>query len=197
MRLPYARRLAVSSGTAAAKASLAGIALALRALARLLGRRVGAGEILFAQGQKPRLTPLPPPGAAGAGGAAGAAEATAAAATLDRSLPDFSISHSGPWVGCAAVGRGRVGFDVELGTDARIADWVLREAALKATGTGMRAARELRELELRDGRLYWRGEGWNVRRLALFPGTSACVLSSLALGAVAAQPVALAELFAP
>jgi phosphopantetheinyl transferase len=84
-----------------------------------------------------------------------------------------------------------------MGTDERIADWVVREAALKATGAGMRAARELRELELHDGRVYWRGEYWHARRLALFPGTSACVLSSLALGAVAAEPVALAELFAP
>jgi phosphopantetheinyl transferase len=191
VRLPYARRLAVSSGSAAAKASLAGIALALRALARLLGRRVAAGEIRFAQGQKPRLAPLT------ATGAGGAADATAAATSLDRGLPDFSISHSGPWVGCAAVAHGRVGFDVEMGTDERIADWVVREAALKATGAGLRAARELRELELHDGRMYWRGEYWHVRRLALFPGTSACVLSSLALGAVAAQPVALAELFAP
>src|SRR5580700_11299984 len=74
-------------------ARLAGIALALRALGRVLGRRVSAGELRFHAGAKPRL----------------AQRAAAAAA-------DFSISHSGAYVGCVAAARGCVGLDIEIGT---------------------------------------------------------------------------------
>src|SRR5450432_1598329 len=101
--LPYLKRLSVASGNDAARASLAGIALALRALATLLGRRAAVSEFVFAQHQKPQLA------------AAGAAV-------------DFSIAHSGSVVGCAAVRGARVGFDVEQGTDERLDNWVAREA---------------------------------------------------------------------
>jgi len=187
--LPYARRLALSSAGAARRASLAGIALALRALARLLGRRVSAGEIVFAPGQKPRLAT-----AAFAAAGAPAAEYQRARA---GGAPDFSISHSGPWVGCVAVASGRVGLDIEMGTEARSADWVLREAALKASGSGLRALPQLRGLELRGARAYWGGESWHVRRLDSFPGASACVLSSLTLPVLDAHAVALEELLTP
>jgi phosphopantetheinyl transferase len=190
-RLRYARRLAVSRGGREAHASLAGIALALRALSQLLGRSVAPGEIVFAHGEKPRLASHP-------------ALAVAVAGTLPeaRTTPppsgaDFSIAHSGRWVACAALARGRVGLDVEMGTDARIADWVVREAALKANGEGLRAAREVRELEWDTSGACWRGVRWHLRRLDLFPGASACVLSSVALAAVEARAVSLAELFAP
>src|SRR6516164_8824889 len=95
-RLPYARRLALGSGSPASRASLAGIALALRALARLLGRRVLLSEILFAPGAKPRLAP---PAAL----AAGEAQCAQRGVTShdERAVPDFSISHAGPCVGCA------------------------------------------------------------------------------------------------
>ena len=189
-RLPYARRLAANSGSAAARASLAGVALALRALGRVLGRRVAAGEIVMAPGAKPHLavpvtTAAAPPAEAHVTGAAAAGDS-----------PDFSISHSGPWVGCAALAHGRIGLDIEMGTDARIADWVVREALLKATGAGLRAAAEARGLELHDAEVQWRGELWHVRRLEQFPGACACVLSSRALTAVDAHVVQLAELFA-
>jgi hypothetical protein len=192
-RLPYARRLALRSASAAAQASLAGIALALRALPQLMRRPVSAGELVFAQGWKPTLatarafaTPARP----------GAACAAAAAARAEAG-PDFSISHSGPWVGCAALAHGRVGFDVEMGTDGRIAQWVLREAALKATGEGLRAVREVHALPVSEGRVRWRGERWQVQRPALFAGACACVVSSLPRHAIEARAVALAELFAP
>jgi phosphopantetheinyl transferase len=180
-RLPYARRLAASSGSAAARASLAGVALALRALGRVLGRRVAAGEIVMAAGEKPRLA---------------APVTTAAAPPAQGDSPDFSISHSGPWVGCAALAHGRIGLDIEMGSDARIADWVVREALLKATGAGLRAAAEARGIELHDAAVRWQGELWHVRRLDQFPGACACVLSSRALTVVDAHVVQLTELFA-
>lgn len=184
------RRLAARRGTAQAQASLAGIALALRALSQLLARAVAPGEIVFAQGEKPRLASQP-------------ALAAAAGGTLRevRSVPheegpDFSIAHAGPWVACAAVARGRVGLDVEMGSDVRIADWVVREAALKATGLGLRAARDVRALEWGAREACWRGERWHLVRPDLFPGASVCVLSS-APTTVEAHAVPLAELFAP
>jgi len=184
------RRLAARRGSAQAHSSLAGIALALRALSQLLARAVAPGEIVFAQGEKPRLVSQP-------------ALAAAVGGTLRevRSVPhqagpDFSISHAGPWVACAAVARGRVGLDVEMGSDARIAEWVVREAALKATGLGLRAARDVCTLESGAREACWRGERWHLARLDLFPGASACVLSS-APATVEAHAVPLAELFAP
>ena len=174
-RLPYLRRLAAGSGSAAAHASLAGTALALRALTRLTERTVHAGEIVFASGQKPAL----------------AWRAGAAAAR-----PDFSVSHSGPWVGCAAVAHGRVGLDIEIGTEARIAEWVRHEALLKAGGAGLRALAEVRAASSREGRLRWRGQQWFARALEVFPGAAACVMTSVMAGDVVERAVPLAELFA-
>ena len=167
-RLPYARRLLLRSGSSAAQASLAGIALAVGALSHLLGRNVRADEILFARGEKPRL-----------------------AAT------DFSISHTGPWVACAALAHGSVGLDLEMGADERITDWVVREAALKASGEGLRALREVGEPQLSDGHLAWRGESWHVRRLEGFAGAAACLVTSVAVRTVERHAIGLAELFAP
>jgi len=197
--LPYARRLALRAVRSESRASLAGIALALRALARLIGRTVQAGEIVFARGEKPRLA------TADAHRLLASGEAPA---TLVRSLRpsediagedsavDFSISHTGPWVACAALARGCVGFDLEMGTDERIADWVLREAALKAGGEGLRALQEVEDLHVREGRMHWRGGVWHVQRLEGFEGASACVVSSLEVDAVETHAVELAELFA-
>src|SRR4029077_19594133 len=54
-RLRYAKRLATGAAEAQARASLAGIALALRALSHVTGRAVTPDEIVFAPGEKPRL----------------------------------------------------------------------------------------------------------------------------------------------
>jgi phosphopantetheinyl transferase len=169
-RLPYLKRLAVSANTAAARASLAGTVLALRALGRVLGRGVDAGELLFAQGDKPRLR-------SPSGGA------------------DFSIAHSDFWVGCAALGRGQVGLDVEMGTTDRLKDWVVREALLKARGTGLKDLATLNDLVSDGGELRTRDEQWHVRHLQQFAGAAACVVSSVALAGIEARALPLAELF--
>src|SRR2546430_14464879 len=54
-RLPYAKRLATGADSPGARASLAGIALALRALSALTRRAVAPGEMGFAQGAQPAL----------------------------------------------------------------------------------------------------------------------------------------------
>ena len=156
---------------ARAAETLAGIALALRALTEAGGREVGAGELAFPDGGKPRLRRS---GATGEG-------------------PEFSIAHSGHWVGCAAVAQGLVGFDVEVGTTERIAQWTAREAALKACGAGIAAAREV---ELADGLAVCRGVVLHARALDLFAGAAACVMTSAPVARLEARALTLEELFA-
>ena len=165
-KLPYLKRLAAASGTEAARASLAGIALALRALAALLARPVAVSEIVFAQQEKPHL------------GTRGAA--------------DFSIAHSGTLVGCAAVRGAQVGFDVEQGTEEHLNNWVAREATVKAAGLGMRAVNEVR---LAPGGAECRGMRWYAQVLDAFPGATACVMTSIELARVEVRALTLAELF--
>lgn len=168
-RLPYGKRLGLGGGEPA-RASLAGVALALRALARVSGRTVQPRELRFGREAKPLL-----------------------AAQAAGEHCDFSISHSGPFVGCAALAGGRVGFDLEFGEEPRLGDWVAREAVVKAAGFGVRA---LREVELTSAGATCRGEAWHAQRLGHFPGAAACVMSSAPVRAVLAQAVPLAELFA-
>ena len=61
---------------------------------------------------------------------------------------------------------------MELGGEARLADWVAREAVVKAAGLGMRA---VKEVELNGAGARCRGEHWHARRLDQFPGAAACV----------------------
>lgn len=164
--LPYLKRLSVSSDTDAARASLAGIALALRTLGALLSRPVRAAEIVFAPQEKPRL--------AGCEGV------------------DFSIAHSGALVGCAAVRGAQVGFDLEQGTDARLNGWVAREATVKAAGLGMRA---VGEVELSAAGALCRGAHWYGRALDAFPGATAWLMTSIAGFSLEVRSLALAELF--
>jgi hypothetical protein len=172
-RLPYAKRLEIGAHAARAPATLTGIALALRALERLTGLQVAPAALAFPDGGKPHL-------------ARGAAAA--------RGAPDFSISHSGPWVGCAAVAQGLVGFDVEAGTEARLRDWAAREAALKACGAGLT---EAREVELGADGARCRGIALRAMRLELFPGAAACIMTSLPVSRLEAHALSLEELFAP
>jgi len=81
-----------------------------------------------------------------------------------------------------------------MGSGARIASWVAREAALKACGAGIRA---LREVRLSGGRASCRGELLYAHALQLFPGAAACVMTSLAVPGVATRALSLEELFAP
>jgi phosphopantetheinyl transferase len=173
-RLRYAKRLATGAVSPQARASLAGIALALRVLAQVAGRAVTPQEIVFAPGEKPRL----------ASGAAGCVASSC----------DFSISHSGPWVGCAAVRGGRVGFDLEMGSEARIAGWVAREATLKACGAGLAA---FHEVQLAGAQASCRGTQWYAHAAQWFPGAAACVMSDRPARGLRAYAVPLAELFAP
>jgi len=188
-RLSYARRLALRAMRSESRASLAGIALALRALSALLGRMIEPREIVFAQGEKPRLAV---PAALAAGESPAARTQTA---RCDEASADFSISHAGPWAACAAQPRGRVGLDLEMGTEPRIADWVVWEAALKASGEGLRAFKEIEDLAMHAHRLHWRGDTWHVRRLQGFEGACACLVSSLELHEVETHKIELAELF--
>ena len=165
-QLPYLKRLSVASGSAAAHASLAGIALALRALAAALGRPVPVAELVFAPDAKPRLD-----------------AATAV---------DFSIAHSGNLVGCAALRGAQVGFDLEQGTEAHLDSWVAREAVVKAAGLGVRA---MNEVVLNPGGARCRGARWYGRRLASFPGATACLMTSVEVAAVELRALTLADLF--
>jgi len=168
------RRVGGRGGREGQRASLAGVALALHSLARLLGGAVRAGDLVFSSGSKPRL----------AGKDAGA---------------DFSVSHSGPWVGCAAVRLGCIGFDVELGSGPRHAHWVLCEALVKAAGAGLRAIEEARALPpaaAGGSGLYWRGSWWHAEPLGLFAGAAACVVSSRRVRGIETRAIALGELFA-
>jgi len=201
-RLPYGKRLALGADERQQHASLAGIALALRALGALFDRAVSPGELVFTRGEKPRLaraSPGTPHGAIAAQAPSAGEVATAdEAATADKASAardpgaDFSISHSGPWVGCAALGCGRVGFDVEMGDGEQIASWVAREAALIAWGAGIRALRELSSSAegIRCG-----GVLWHARALPIFPGASACVMTSRAARGLCARALSLEELF--
>jgi len=171
-RLRYAKRLATEAGGPGARATLAGFALALAALARVCGRPVAPGELVFARGAKPQLAASAAPGA----------------------RPDFSISHSGPWVGCAAIARGRVGFDLEMGSGERIEQWVAREATLKASGVGL-ATREPVVLSGQEARC--RGERWHAHALAMFAGAAACLMTDRAVRELEVRALPLAELFAP
>jgi len=169
-QLRYAKRLEVAAHAATAPATLAGVALALRALRELTGERVAPGELAFPDGGKPHL------------------------ARTAAQEPDFSISHSGPWVGCAAVAHGLVGFDVELGTEARLTAWAAREAALKACGAPLT---EAGDVELLEGGARCRGVALEALPLELFPGAAACIMTSLPVRRLEARALSLAELFAP
>ncbi len=170
--LPYAKRLEVAAHAARSAATLAGIALALRALTELDGREVAASELAFPDGGKPCL---------------------ARGRTAAEQCPDFSIAHSGHWVGCAAVAHGRVGFDVELGSGERLSQWAAREAALKACALGVVAAREV---ELVDGHAVCRGVTLHSRPLGLFAGAAACIMTSQPVARLEARALTLAESFA-
>lgn len=171
-RLPYAKRLAAGGSSARARESLAGIALALRALSAVTCRKVRPGELVFPQGGKPHLT------------------RTHRAGTEEQA--DFSIAHSTPFVGCAALARGRVGFDIEVGDRAALAHRVAREAALKAAGLTLAAYPQV-ELEADAARCG--GERWHARALADFAGASACLMTSRRVARLEARAIALADLF--
>jgi phosphopantetheinyl transferase len=125
-RVPYAKRLQLEHRDPASRsASLAGIALALQAVALLRGRGVLAADLRFPQDGKPTLA----------------------------DGPFFSISHSVTRVACAASDELDCGIDIEdagsaspmpTATRERMRAWTAVEAVLKAAGLGLRAARDVK-----------------------------------------------------
>jgi phosphopantetheinyl transferase len=183
--LAYAKRLATDVQEIEGRQTLAGVSLARRALSALLGREIAGRDFVFPDGSKPHV-----PGA-----------------------PDFSIAHSGVWVGCAAVARGRIGFDVEceragieqtvrllctpeearaLTPRAALERWVATEAALKAHGASVR---EAQKVEFYEGRGFFRGELLHRVDVEGFEGAAACVMTSQGVRGVETVFVPLAELF--
>jgi len=113
-----------------------------------------------------------------------------------RGAPQFSVSHSGPLVACAAVARGDVGLDVECDptadrlTLATICDerelalarqigvrslWVAKEAALKAGGGTIE---QIAGVRVYPGGASFRGARYHEQRVALDGGCPACVMTS-------------------
>jgi hypothetical protein len=183
--LPYAKRLATDAQEIEGRRTLAGVSLARRALAALVGHEVPARDFAFPEGGKPHV--------------AGA--------------PDFSIAHSGLWVGCAAIAMGRIGFDVEieqpgieqtvrvlcgpeeastLTPQSALARWVATEAALKAFGA---TVREAPQVEFRAGQAFFRGEPLHGTPIDGFEGAAACVMTSRPIRAVDLRNVPLADLY--
>jgi 4'-phosphopantetheinyl transferase len=183
--LAYAKRLATDAHEIEGRQTLAGVALARRALTAVLGREIAPRDFVFPDGGKPHV-----PGAA-----------------------DFSIAHSGAWVGCAVVANGLIGFDVErerpgieqtvrllctpeearnLTPQTALSRWVATEAALKAHGASVR---EAQKVEFHAGRASFRGQPLHRTDVHVFEGAAACIMTSLPVASVDSVFVPTAELF--
>lgn len=157
--LPYARRLALERRSASdLHASLAGLALALCACARLREGRVPALHAFgIDAGGKPGF----------AGG------------------PCFSLSHCDSHVACVAADTGTVGLDLETVPEssrrAELERWTAIEAVLKAAGTGLRRAGDV-ELAVGGSSARLEGERFVLQAVASLPtGLVAHVASSAPL----------------
>jgi phosphopantetheinyl transferase len=164
--LAYARRTTLPVDPAARARSLLGIALALRALGQLLGRVVGAAELVFETDRKPRLR-----------------------ASDLHACPDFSIAHAGRHVAVALRGEGCIGLDLEDNGDAanptlgaRLSSWIAREAVLKAAGLGLRDSKRV-ALQA-DGSASLDGRPFQLRELHFAPDCQVCVASDAGLAQI-------------
>ena len=167
-RLPYARLQSLDAAPHARVASLTGIALAMQALRDLLEREVSPSALRFPAGGKPYM-----PGA-----------------------PDFSVSHSGALVACAAAWHGVVGLDIESDprdeeislravcsdtemTWAREAGtrsvWVRKEAALKALGGTLT---EIATVRLNAAGARFRRRQFFCHDIAIEPACVGCIMAS-------------------
>jgi len=144
-RLQYARRLELEQRDAAARAaSLLATELVIEAVARLRGEPPDISRLRFPQQQKPYLE--------------------------DGSW--FSVSHSGRRVVVAASDCCDVGIDVEdtggPTGPAALERWTAIEATLKATGCGLRQARDVRlARDLSTGEVS--GQLVHLRRIGIAP----------------------------
>ena len=164
-RLPYGRRMRLRGDLAAQAMTLVGIELARRLLGQALGREVAAAALRFPYGGKPHA-----PG-----------------------LPDFSISHSGSWVGCAVATAGRVGLDLECAGAAPTRDlgeWTAREAVLKAAGATLDAAAAV---ALDGAGAEFAGRRWLLLAPAAPPGCVAALALEQPAELVLVPPVTIAE----
>jgi len=159
-RLPYARRLELESREAAARlASLQALELLRCGVERLRGKSLEMPALRYPDGGKPAL----------AGG------------------PYFSISHSGARVAVALSEQCEVGIDIEdlaAAADAdRLGHWTAVEATLKAAGSGLRRARDVRLApDLASARIGT--EEYRLQRLRLAPG---CVAHLATVGEARVQ----------
>ena len=80
---------------------------------------------------------------------------------------DFSIAISGALSAVRRVRGAQVGFDLEYGTDARLGNWVAREADGQGRRSGHARPDEVR---LTDGGANCRGTSWYARPPEHFPG---------------------------
>jgi hypothetical protein len=168
--LPYARRLALERRPAPdLHASLAGLALALCACARLREGRVPAlNTLAIDAGGKPRFI----------GG------------------PGFSLSHCESHVACVATAAGDVGIDLETVPEdsrrAELARWTAIEAVLKAAGAGLRRAGDVDlAVDGSSGRLD--GERFVLQGVASLPAGLVAHVASGAPLELSAAAVSLAD----
>jgi phosphopantetheinyl transferase len=162
-RLDPARAARLPTDAAAQSHSLLGLALACRLLSAASGREIAPSELRYTKSRKPHA-----PG-----------------------LPEFSITHAGPWVLCALASEGAVGVDIEpLVTRARLPHWLTvfdaheraaartprtalsiwtaKEAVLKAAGATLA---ELSQVRVRGRRVEFRGRRWYCRAPRVAPRT--------------------------
>jgi phosphopantetheinyl transferase len=171
--IAYAKRLELEARTPDARyASLAGLALAVAGLEALTGRAVAPGDIEFKLDGKPRIA----------------------------QGPEFSIAHTQGWVGCAVAARGAVGFDLEAVTQRRSSEslerWTAVEAVLKATGAGLRQAREV-HIDLTRNRGHLAGADFSLHAIALGAGLIAHVATDTADGTIDVREVRIEGTVAP
>lgn len=164
--LPYARRLLLTSRTEPERrASLAGLALALLAAERIMGRPFAPRALRWSPEGRPAL--------------------------LDG--PGISLSHSGTRVACCAQAGAGCGIDIEdlpatadTATEQKLRRWTATEAVLKATGLGLRAANEVAV----DDAIAWgsvRGERYALQALEELPGVVGYIASASRCGFALAE----------
>ena len=160
-RLSPARALRLSADAHAQSQSLLGVALACRLLSAASGRPIGPHQLRYSENGKPHA-----PG-----------------------LPEFSITHAGPWVLCAMASDGAEGLDIEPLTisaalprwltvfdaqeraaagsaRAALSIWTTKEAVIKATGATLA---ELSRVRVRGRRVEYCGQLWHCRALRIAP----------------------------
>mgnify|MGYP003694796385 CR=1 FL=1 len=107
---------------------------------------------------------------------------------------DFSVSHSGPFVGIALRSAARRSGSILSLAATRLPEWVAREAVVKAAGLGVRT---LRDVQLTAAGAHAAALRAGTRTLERLPGAAACLMTSTAVRELLVREVPLAELFGP